>query len=278
MKTLELFLDGGVPETAFGVRSTFVVPVLKRGSHEWRLLVEHVVDTEGEGGLVKPSSPAARIVFGRGNRHHVLILPAHLHIFAAILGISGNFGLCRWRWQIECVVEDQVERNPFAHFAGAAKRGRGAAISRMSLGIESLVIPVLANVVNDETSIDALHPGAVRAVIEQTGVPAVVSERTATVYTLETATEFADRRETFSVHNSLDINVSHIGFIPGCSKCSPIAVAESAGFEDLHYFEVPGAQDFATKVLERGSQVDDWTKRRAKSGSKRRTALDLTGK
>src|SRR5205085_3998552 len=93
------------------------ITVFEGGSHEWRLFVCHVVHAQRDRHIVEHRSPSARIIFGGGDRHHVLVLASHLHVLAAILGISRHFGLGRWRWQVEGVVEDQIQRHPFTNLA-----------------------------------------------------------------------------------------------------------------------------------------------------------------
>ena len=118
-------LDTNVPEAALGVGGLLVVAVLEGRSYEWRYLVGHVIHAESDGGLVQPCSPPTRIVLRSGNRHHVLLLAIfHLHVLAAVLGIAGNFALCRWRWQVKRVVQDEVRRNKLAHLAVHASSAR----------------------------------------------------------------------------------------------------------------------------------------------------------
>src|SRR4029077_20215122 len=105
------------------------------------------------------------------------------------------------------------------------------------------VVPVLANVVDHGAGIDALCPRARRPVVEETGVPAVVSIRAAAVRALEAAAELANRSEARTGRNRLDIHVGHVGFIPRSGERSPSTVAKPLGLEDFNSFEVPGAQD-----------------------------------
>src|SRR5438128_11183710 len=79
------------------------------------------------------------------------------------------------------------------------------------------------------------------------------------VRTLEAAAELANRNETLAVLKELDVHVSQVGFVPGCGKRSPIAMAKPCGIEYLHHFEVPATQDFATQVLERRYQQGNRT-------------------
>src|SRR4030095_3756051 len=131
---------------------------------------------------------------------------------------------------VEGVVEDPVHRDPLTHFA----RGRPV-IARTFVRNrrESIVIPVLADVVDDKTRVDTLQPGTGRTIIEQAGVPTVVRKRTATVYTLEAAAEFADHGLPFAARNRLEVHVSHVGFVPRGSECSPIAMSQTRGIEDF---------------------------------------------
>src|SRR5262249_41595041 len=204
---------------------------------EWRLIVEEVIDAKRNRGVVQPRSPSARIVFRGGDRRHILVLAAHLHVLAAILRVTGDFGLSRWRWQVERVVQDPVHRNPLTNFA----RGRPVvARTFVSNRCESIVIPVLADVVDDKTRVDTLQPGTGRTIIKQAGVPTVGRKRTATIYTLEAAAEFTDNGLEFAARHELEVNVRHVGLIPCGGKCSPITVTEARGIEDFNHFEVPG--------------------------------------
>src|SRR6266446_3318143 len=117
-KQLEPFFDPDEPEPAFVIGGLLVITVFEGSSHEWRLFVSHVVHAHRERHIVQPRPPSARIVLGGGDRHHVLLLAVlHLHVLAAILGISRHFVLGRWRWQVEGVIEDQIQSHPFAHLA-----------------------------------------------------------------------------------------------------------------------------------------------------------------
>src|SRR5437764_1293177 len=132
-----------------------------------------------------------------------------------------------------------------------------------NLGYESLVIPVLTNIVDHNTSIEALQPCSGRPVVEQAGVPTVVSKRTAAVCTLEAAAELTYRGYALTGWHAhrwgqqLNIHVGHVGFIPRCGKGSPIAMTKSRGIEYFNYFEVPCAQNFDAKVLERRKYQSD---------------------
>src|SRR5690348_1144895 len=142
---------------------------------------------------------------------------------------------------------------------------------------EGCIVPVLADVVNYEATIDALHPRAGRAVVEHAGVPAVVSEGTATIGALEAATELANcgaalaGRGLLGLRQQLDVDVRHIGFVPSRGERSPIAMSEAAGLEDLNHFEVPRAQDFRTEVLLGRQQEGDWRSDTGRTNQLRRT-------
>src|SRR5439155_7876910 len=114
--------------------------------------------------------------------------------------------------------------------------------------LKRIVVPILADKVDHQASVDALHPASGRAVIEETGVPAVVGEGAAAARSLEAAAEFTDCGQSLAIRDHLDINVGHIGLIPSCRESSPVAMAKARGIEDLHYLEVPGTQGFGTEV------------------------------
>src|SRR5438876_7344387 len=117
-KWLEPFFDPDEPEPAFVIGGLLVITVFESSSHEWRLFVSHVVHAHREGHIVQPGPPSARVVLGGRDRHHVLLLAIfHLHILAAILGISRHFVLGRGRWQVEGVIDNQIQGHDFTYLA-----------------------------------------------------------------------------------------------------------------------------------------------------------------
>src|SRR2546430_3560037 len=115
----------------------------------------------------------------------------------------------------------------------------------MNLRHAGRIVPVLTNVVDDSAGIDALHPRARWAVIEQTGVKTVMGKGAASICALEAATELANRSPPLTGWHAhrwrqkLNIHVGQICFVPSRSKRSPIPMAETCGIEYLHHFEVP---------------------------------------
>src|SRR5438874_12708546 len=116
---------------------------------------------------------------------------------------------------------------------------------------ECLIVPVLTDVVDNSACVDALHPRAGGAVVEQARVPAVVREGAAAAWALEAAAEFSDSGRSFPAWEYRYINVGQVGFVPGGSKRSPVSVPEARGIEYLHRFKVPSTQDFRSEVLKR---------------------------
>ena len=116
---------------------------------------------------------------------------------------------------------------------------------------EGRVVPVLADVVDNNACVDALHPRTRGAVVEQARVPAVVREGAAAAWALEAAAEFSDSGHSFPAWEYRYINVGQVGFVPGGSKRSPVSVPEARGIEYLHRFKVPSTQDFRSEVLKR---------------------------
>ncbi len=84
-----------------------------------------------------------------------------------------------------------------------------------------------------------------------------MGEVTKTVRALETATVFADNGCSFAVRQELDVGIRQVGPVHRAGKRSPIPMAESAGVEDLHAFEIPGRSDEAAKVLSRRVHVEN---------------------
>src|SRR6266481_2754495 len=307
-KQLEPFLDPDEPEPPFVVGGLLVVTVFESSSHEWRLFISHVVHAHRERHIVQPRPPSTRIVLGGGDRHHVLLLAIlHLHVLAAILGISGHFVLGRGWWQVEGVIDNQIQGHEFTHLAierslarnecvprnvapfpvRIGKYGRDSGIrykihdkSRKTGAIPEQIrsearpcpcieegklsiVPVLPDVVDHGTGIDALHPRTGRAVVEQARVPAIVGVGAAAVNALEAATEPANGRESLAVRYSLNVHVSHVGFVPGRSERSPVSMSEPRSVKYLDCFEVPSTQNFAAEILERRKQLNNLTVRSA---------------
>src|SRR5882724_8669993 len=303
-KQLEPFFDPDEPEPAFVIGGLLVKTVFEGSSHEWWLFVSHVVHAHRERHIVQPGPPSARVILGGRDRHHVLLLAIlHLHVLAAILGISGHFVLGRGWWQVEGVIDNQIQGHEFTHLAierslarnecvprnvapfpvRIGKYGRDSGIRYKIHGksrktgalVEQIrsearpcpcivegklsIVPVLPDVVDHGTGIDALHPRTGRAVVEYTRVPAIVGIGAAAVNTLETAAELANGRESLAVRHSLDVHVSHIGFVPRRGKGSPVAMTEPRSVEYLDRFEVPSTQDFAAEILLRREQQKNRT-------------------
>src|ERR1043166_2050615 len=125
--------------------------------------------------------------------------------------------------------------------------------------MESILIPILADEVHDHTRVDTLHPTAIRAIVEQTGVPAVMRKRATSARALETTTELAHNGLEFATRNRLKVDVRVIRPIPGRSECSPIAMPQSCGVEYLDRLEVPGTDFDTAQVLNWVDDIDNRT-------------------
>ena len=89
---LEALLQSDVPESAFNRSKRLIVTILEAACHKRRMLVEHVLHTERDGGIVKPPLSVAAAILGRRGRYHVLLLAIlHLHVLPTILGIARHF-------------------------------------------------------------------------------------------------------------------------------------------------------------------------------------------
>src|SRR5205814_8748619 len=96
------------------------------------LVIRHTVPTNSQHKSVQQRPPSTRIVLGGGDRHHVLLLAIlHLHVLAAILGISRHFVLGRGRWQVEGVIDNQIQGHEFAHLAVESALAREEWIGRV---------------------------------------------------------------------------------------------------------------------------------------------------
>src|SRR5438309_9234803 len=117
--------------------------------------------------------------------------------------------------------------------------------------LECIIVPILTDVVDNSACVDALHPRAGGAVVEQARVPAVVREGAAAAWALEATAEFSDSGHSFPAWEYRYINVGQVGFVPGGSKRSLVSGPEARGIEYLHRFKVPSTQDFRSEVLNR---------------------------
>src|SRR5205814_1294656 len=107
-----------------------------------------------------------------------------------------------------------------------------------------------------------------------TRVPAIVGVGAAAVNALEAATELANGRESLAVRDSLNVHVSHVGFVPGCSERSPVSMSEPRSVKYLDCFEVPSTQNFAAEILERREQLNNLTVRSAARNGRNAQGLE----
>src|SRR6266481_8855177 len=95
---LESLLYSDVPEPAFDRGQRLVVAILEAAGHEWWILIEHVLHSKRDCGVVKPPFPVAAAVLGRGYWHDIFLLAVlRPHVFTAILGEARHFRRRRWR-------------------------------------------------------------------------------------------------------------------------------------------------------------------------------------
>src|SRR6266480_3769336 len=145
---LEALLQCHVPGSPLDIGCLFVVAVFTDPGYdpgyEGRCQVENVIHPEGDRCAIQPCTPSARIVLRGRDRHDILVLTAfHLRILAAVLGVAGDFVLRSGLWEVERVVQNPIQRSPFPNLAR----------SEVLRGI--LKIPILADVVHDESGIDS---------------------------------------------------------------------------------------------------------------------------
>src|SRR5207237_3158945 len=112
-----------------------------------RILVQHVVHAQRDGGIIEPCAPTRWTVRRGRDWHDVLLLAiSHLRILTRVLGITGNWLGNPW-WKVKRVVDHQIKGRPFTDFAGC------------------VIVPILSNVVNDSTGIESAE------VVKQSRVP-----------------------------------------------------------------------------------------------------------
>src|ERR1700694_1000976 len=132
---LELILDRSVPKPSLGISCLLIITVFEGRGHKWRLLVEHVVHTQSNGGVIQPGSPTAWIVLRGGHWHDILILAVlRLSNFSAILGIDGDLGLSSRCREVEGVCQNIFQSDPLAYFP-IGKPNNGEAILSVSTGL-----------------------------------------------------------------------------------------------------------------------------------------------
>src|SRR5262245_46640809 len=107
-----------------------------------------------------------------------------LHSLPSVLCKAWHFCWC-WRWKVERVIEDQVERSPCGYFPRTERPSRGRIRSTRYRHIElgrlcqsDIIVIVLANPVDHRTNIKTLHPRVSCAVIEQPKIGSMPWQRT----------------------------------------------------------------------------------------------------
>src|SRR5205823_14021022 len=120
----------------------------------------------------------------------VLILAvAHFHVFAAILGVARDLLLSSRCCEAESVIKNVIQSYPFTYFAiGPVHIGSKVESNKCVIRI----VPVLADIVDRESCIHPTKPRARWAVIEETRVPTVVSERATAGRSKKTSAKLAD--------------------------------------------------------------------------------------
>src|SRR5438552_15385769 len=143
-----------IPGSPPDIGRPLVVAVFDVDNGKRRVLVERVVHAKRDRGVIEPCVPSTWIVLRGRDRYDVLILAIfHIRLLTHVPSITWNLPSNRLL-EIKRVVNDQIKRRPFTDFA------RGA------------IVPVLPNVVNDETSIESAE------IVKHACIPAVSRERT----------------------------------------------------------------------------------------------------
>src|SRR4029077_11868205 len=89
----------------------------------------------------------------------------HLHVLAAILGVTRHFLLNDRRRHVKGIGGEQIKSRPLPYLTVKALLN---------------VVKILASPVNCGTDIQAIHPTVMRTMIEQTGEQSVTREKTST--------------------------------------------------------------------------------------------------
>src|SRR3984893_16610551 len=102
--------------------------------------------------------------------------------------------------------------------------------------LEPSGIPILADIMDDHTGVDPLHPTPSRTVIKHARIKPGVREAGEAVTSLEATAELTHYGLSSSVRNKLDVGIGKVGVIPSCRKGSPIAMPKPAGLENFNNF------------------------------------------
>src|SRR5207245_2763723 len=260
---LEAFLQSNVPEPPSDISQRFVVIVLERSGDKRRIFIEHVLHAERDGCSVQPRAPSALAISSGADRHHVLFLSVlHLHVLAAVLGVTRHFLMSDWSRHVKRIGSDQIKSCPLPHFTVKALKE---------------VVIILASPVNRGSDIQAVHPTIMRAMIEQTGEGSVTRERTG--QGKPGRHKLTGNAKPLLLGINLQFKSGQPRPVQSVGELTKIAVSEDGRIEDIYQLVVETFQDRTSKVCVRIDNERDPAKIRSAIGrgwssGRRRGPLD----
>ena len=172
--------------------------------------------------------PSTWIVLRGRDRYDVLILAVfHIRVLTRVPGITWNLLGNRLR-EVKRVVNDQIKCRPFTDFA------RGA------------IVPVLPNVVNDETGIESAE------IVKHACIPAVSRERTKS-----RSYDAAEKINSGVRRARLRYKPSQVVAIEGEREYSEVAAAKDRGIQLIESLVIEAFGDKPDQVLRASIYVQD---------------------
>jgi hypothetical protein len=102
----EFLLHLDVAKPAFDRGKRLIVAVLKAAGGERRIFIEHVLYSNGNGGVIQPRPPSTGAIPSRGDRHDVFVITvAHLDILTSIF-IANFLFTCSFRKNLRRVTKN----------------------------------------------------------------------------------------------------------------------------------------------------------------------------
>src|SRR5438128_11798263 len=147
---LETLFQRHIPDSPPDIGHPLVVAGFEPTSDKRRILVEHVVHPKRDRDVIQPCPPPTWIVLRRRNRRDVLIFAIPCpRVLAAVPGISGDLVLRGRRRQVKRVVQNEIQCCPFTNFAARNTTAKGG---------DAATVPILPDVVSDETGVESAEP------------------------------------------------------------------------------------------------------------------------
>src|SRR5262249_13481495 len=140
---------------------------------------------------------------------------------------------------------------------------------------EIAIVPILAGKVDREAGIEPGESGARRRVVKQTGVPAIVGERTAGERPKKAAAKFSDDAPFPTIRKELKNDAIQISSFEKGSKRAPVPLTQCFSVERIKERIVPAFFNHPPEILLWKQQENDRSERSARAG---RSADDLIRK